>query len=345
MATAAAGFLVYVGLVAWQRRRDPGLGRQLLFSLLAGLLGLAPYLYLLSHTGTTGGAVGTIFAFLRGLGYLPAHPPALLLGVGVGLALLLYQFPLTFLPGFLGLRHLVRQARLEVWLLGLAALGNVLFLLAATDPATGGEYWWNLHYYLQTYVVFALWIAVGLAALWPRIMPRRETLATVVLFTVVLPILLYALAPVVARPFTANLPGFRPLPGRDNLTYVLSPWKHRETGARRFGESILAALPPDSVLFADYSIWAVIRYLQVVEGARPDVELVQLLSVPEQVSAILRYRDRPHLFLADLYRYYDVEGIRQYFDILPYGPVYQLKRDSHESTPSLLLLPPDGVIF
>ncbi len=43
MATAAAGFLAYVGLITWQRRRDSGLGRQLLFSLLAGLLGLAPY--------------------------------------------------------------------------------------------------------------------------------------------------------------------------------------------------------------------------------------------------------------------------------------------------------------
>ncbi len=322
MATAAAGFLAYVAIIAWRRRGNPGLGRQLLFALLAGLLGLAPYLYLLARTGTTGSAVGTIRGFLRGLGYLLTHPPALFLGVGVGLALLLYQFPAAFLPGFLGLRHLARQAKPEAWLLGLAALGNVLFLLAATDPRTGGEYWWNLHYYLQTYVVFALWIAVGFAALWPRIVARKGTLAAVGLLTILLPILLYALAPAVARPFVSHLPGFRPLPGRDNLTYVLSPWKHRETGARRFGESILAALPPDSVLFADYSIWAVIRYLQVVEGACPDVELVQLSG--DQVSLILQYQNRPHLFLADTYRYYDVEGIRQHFDILPYGPIYQL---------------------
>lgn len=119
--------------------------------------------------------------------------------------------------------------------------------------------------------------------------------------------MLYALAPVVARLFVSNLPGFRPLPGRDNLTYVFSIWKHRETGARQFGESILKALPPNSVLSADYSIWAVIRYLQVVEGTRPDVELVQLSG--EQVSLILQYRDRPYLFLANVYRYYDLEGI------------------------------------
>jgi len=270
--------------------------------------------------------MGTILGFLRGLGYVMTQPQALLLGVAVGLALLIYQFPITFVPGFLGLRELARRMKPEAWMLGLAALGVLLFLLAATDPRAGGEYWWNLHYYLQMYVVFALWTAVGSDILWPRLVQRRWMLAGAVLLTIALPIALYALAPALARPFVSNLPGFRPLPGRDNLTYVLSPWKHRETGAREFGERILSALPPESVLFADYSIWAVIRYLQVVEGARPDVELVQLSG--DQVSLILRYRDHSNLFLADVYRYYDLEGIRRYFEIQPCGPVYRLVEKS-----------------
>ncbi|MBC7226907.1 MAG: DUF2723 domain-containing protein [Thermoflexales bacterium] len=322
MATAAAGFLAYVGIIAWRRRGEPGLRRELPLAALAWVAGVAPYLFLLTRTGTTGSALGTVLGFLRGLGYVATRPSALLLGLGVGLALLLYQFPLTFIPGFLGLRRLGRQAAPEAWMLGLAALGDVLFLLAAADPRAGGEYWWNLHYYLQMYVVFALWIAVGFADLWPRLTGRQCRIAAVILLTIALPILLYALAPAVARPFVSNLPGFRPLPGRDNLTYVLSPWKHRETGAREFGERILSALPSDSILFADYSIWAVIRYLQVVEGARPDVTLVQLSG--DQVSLVLQYRDRPHLFLADVYRYYDLDGIGRYFEIQPSGPVYQL---------------------
>ncbi len=322
MGTAAAGFLAYIGMIAWRRRREPGLGKELFLAALAWGVGVAPYIFLLTQTGTTGSAVGAILGFLRGLGYVAARPQALLLGIGVGLALFLYQFPITFIPGLLGLRRLGRQAGPEAWMLGLAALGNVLFLLAATDPQAGGEYWWNLHYYLQMYVIFSLWIAVGFAALWPRLVGRKWAVAGVVLLTVALPILLYALAPVAARPFASNLPGFRPLPGRDNLTYVLSPWKHHETGARQFGESILATLPPNSVLFADYSIWAVIRYLQAVEGARLDVELVQLAG--DQVSLVLQYRDRPHLFLADVYRYYDLEGIGRYFEIRPFGPIYRL---------------------
>ncbi len=322
MATAAAGFLAYIGLIAWRRRWEPGLRKALLLAALAWMTGAAPYLFLLIQTGTGGSALSTILGFLWGLGYVATHPQALLLGLSVGLALFLYQFPATFIVGLLGLQRLSRDAGPEVWMLGLAALGNVLFLLAATDPKAGGEYWWNLHYYLQTYVIFALWIAIGFSTLWPRMAGRKGIIAAAVLLTAVFPILLYALAPVAARPFLSNLPGFRPLPGRDNLTYVLSPWKHRETGARRFGESILAALPPDSVLFADYSIWAIVHYLQVVEGARPDVELIQLSG--DQVSLILQYRDHPNLFLADVYRYYDLEGIRRYFEIQPFGPVYRL---------------------
>ena len=324
MATAAGGFLAYIGIIAWGRRREPGLWRELAIAAAAGLLGLAPYLILLARSETTGGVAGTATRFLRAVTYLPTHPREFLLGIGVGFALLLYQFPLTFIPGFLGLRRMIREGDSKGWLLGLVVLGNVLFLLSALDPQAGGVYWWNLHYYLQAYVVFALWIGVGLAALWPRIASWKGSLAATILLTIAIPILLYALAPTIARPFTSNLPGFRPLPGRDNLTYVLSPWKHHETGARALGEQILEALPPNSVIFADYSIWAVLNYLQVVEGARPDVELVKLPSQPAQVPLILQYRDRPYLFLADLYRYYDVEGIRQHFDILPHGPIYRL---------------------
>jgi len=137
----------------------------------------------------------------------------------------------------------------------------------------------------------------------------------------------YAIAPAVARPFTANLPGFRSLPGRDNLTYVLSPWKHDETGARELGESVLGALPANSVLFADYSIWAVVRYLQVVEGARPDVVLVELppAGSGKQVAEILSHRPASSaLFLADVNRYYEMSDIQLHFDVIAWPPIHRL---------------------
>ena len=50
-------------------------------------------------------------------------------------------------------------------------------------------------------------------------------------------------------------------------------------GARELGESMLRALPEDSVLFADYSLWSIMRYLQEIEGQRADVTLVELPGV------------------------------------------------------------------
>ena len=123
------------------------------------------------------------------------------------------------------------------------------------------------------------------------------------------------------------MPGFRTLPGRDNFIYVLSPWKFNETGARPMGENILSSLPPNSVLFADYSLWAVVRYLHEVEGLRPDVNIIELPTVPsgQQLPTIRAYSPAKQVFLADNYaRYYDLSAIQVFYDIAPTGAVYHL---------------------
>jgi hypothetical protein len=211
-------------------------------------------------------------------------------------------------------------------MLALIAAGNVGFLLGATDPRTGGEYVWNLHYYLLTYVVFAQWLAVGLAHLWPHLARTRLRLTASALLMVGLPVMVYALAPIVARAFTANLPGFREVGGRDNLSYVLSPWKQDETGARTFAESILNTLPPDSILLADYSIWSILNYLQIVESRRLDLTLIQMpaAGTGRQLPLILSQRGARNLFIADANRYYDVAEIETRFNITPVGPIYRL---------------------
>jgi len=289
------------------------------------LLGLTPYLFIVFHQGAASATSVTIFSFLKGVFYPLIHPTALLKDLGWGLALGVYQFPLTSLVGLIGLYALWRRDRSAAALVILSLLGTTAFLFAAIDPASGGAYVWNLHYYLQAYLIFALALAFGFKVIWDRWCakhPFRQ--AVVVALILFLPIFFYALAPILALPFVSNLPDFRPLPGRDNLTYVLSPWKQNETGARDFGEQILEALPPQSTLVADYSIWAVIHYLQVVENARPDVELVLLPASGQQASGLLRYRHVSNLFLADTYRYYDVPDIQHYFLIIPAGPIYRL---------------------
>ncbi len=327
MATAAAGFLAYIVLVVWEKRRSAQARRQALVAGAVGLLGCASYIWFLNSTDSSQGTFSAVTTFLSGLGYSLSSPKALARALAWGIALLFYQFPFATLIGFVGLWRLSRTHSKENWLLFLVAGGDVAFLMAAVDPRTGGDYVWNLHYYLQAYVVFALWIAAGFAYLWPRwCASQRLRQVALLLITIVLPIAVYAVAPIVAQATLTNMTGFRQLPGRDNFSFVLSPWKHQETGAREFGEAILGALPPNSVIFADYSLWAVLRYLMVVEGQRPDVKLVELpyAGSHAQLPLILGYSDHRELYLADTWRYYDMDDIQSRFEVKPWPPVYRL---------------------
>jgi hypothetical protein len=325
MFTAALGFAVYGVLMARQSGKSSGLPRQLIVAAGLFLLSLLPFILLTTSGGQTQNTSGSIGAFVGGLLTALLSPDRLLLGLGAGLALLIYQFFVTIPIAIIGLRRSWRINRPLAWLLLLIAAGDIAFLLGATDPRTGGDYVWNLHYYLQFYVVFALWLAVGFDTLRSLFQTRLRQVATVGL-SVGLPIFVYALAPIVARPFVANLPGFRDVGGRDNLTYVLSPWKQNETAPRTFADSILATLPENSVFFADYSIWSMINYLQIAEHARLDVTLVQMptAGVHEQLPLLLTYRTKPNLYLADTGRYYDLSEIQTYFEVIPIGPIYQL---------------------
>lgn len=331
MATAVLGFAVFVVVIFWQNRHVLAMRRQLLVGVIVGILSLLPYVLVSSHAESSGDSVGTAVRFLRGLGYLVTTPKAMLMGLGWGGALLLYQFPLTIIPGFVGLQRCWKETPAENWLLSLVALGDVVFLMAAVDPRTGGDYVWNLHYYLQVYIVFSLWIAIGTKHLLPWLSKLPYKWVSLALLFVLVPIIAYTAAPPVAKIVLKDVPGFRELPGRDNFTFVLSPWKHTETQARVLGESMLDALPENSVILADYSLWAMVRYLQVVEGQRPDVTLVRMPYAGKhaQVPLISEYISWDAIFIADVGRYYDIQEIEEAFEVIPVYPIYQLVPKDH----------------
>lgn len=323
LATAALGIAPFVLLVMRDRARTL-LSRELLIASLFFVLGLIPYVVLASDVMQASNISDTFRGFLGSAWAALTAPVSMAIGLGLGLVLLIYQFPITILAGGLGLRALLQADRAVAMLLGGIALGNVLLLLLLVPSQFSADYVWNLQYYFPLYISIALMIAVGFAKLEPRLQTSGQS-AAAILSTILLPIVIYWAAPIIARPLAANMPGFRQIGNRDNLTYVLSPWKQSETGARVFGENILDSLPRNSVLFADYSIWAIVNYLQVVEGQRLDIDLVELspANSGQQLPAILAHSDRP-LFVADIGRYYDMAAIQQYFSVQPAGAVYRL---------------------
>lgn len=326
MSVVAAGFAFFVLAVLWSQRRDRPVWRPLLLTAVAFGIGLSPYVYLMLHFGSTEGTGGTVTSYFSGIVYTLTHLRALFTGIFWAVFLGDYQFPLTALAGVLGLVYLWRHDRVVAGCILLSLAGTFLFMLSAIDPqaASGGTYIWNLHYYLQAYVIYTFAIAAGFLVLWQTWCATSiYRKSAVVALALVLPVVLYAIAPVLVSPFMTDIPDFRPLPGRDNLRYVLTPWKQFETGPREYADGIVQALPPNSYLFADYGAYWVVKYLQVAEHVRPDITVVELTSA-NQPQTLLQYKNQPNVFLADVYRYYDLPGIEKYYTIVPDGPIYRL---------------------
>ncbi len=323
MAVSAAGFIVFILIVLWSRRAQAHTWLVLGLIGVCFIAGLAPYLYMTFQQGNGASNGSIVLGFLTSIYYPFVHPRVLLSAIQWGVLLGIYQYPVTVLAGLAGLYVLWRQDRNVFWLIALSIFGTFLFLFAAADPAAGNVYVWNLHYYLQAYVPFAIAIAAGIYYLWKKLaLWRWQKLALTLVCIFAVPVAVYAISPTLVRYVWSDVPDFRPLPGRDNFTYVLSPWKQNETGARTFGEQILQQLPGNSTLFADYSIWTIINYMQIVEHARPDVTLVELTT--NQVDTINQHRSQPNLFMADTYQYYDIDNISKSYDIVPHGTIYQL---------------------
>lgn len=325
MATAAAGLAAFVVLAA----REAGGRNVRRAATVCGLsfaAGVTPFAILILQAGSGSAIAATALRFLGGLTYAFTHPAELAEGVGWAVVLAVYQFPLTAPFAVAGFVSLCRRDPPLAACVGLIAGATIAFLLGALDPTTGGAYVWNLHYYLQAYVAFAPALACGFLRLQQGWIARRPLRAAAAAFaSLAVPPLLYATAPSFARRVALDVPDFRPLPGRDNFAYALTPWKHHETAPRAYAEAMFAAVGRGGVLFADYGPWAMLHYLQEVEHARPDVELVLLRGKRTQVAQILSRRTRQGMFLADTYRYYDLPGIEAHFELIPAGPIFRLK--------------------
>jgi Protein of unknown function (DUF2723) len=124
------------------------------------------------------------------------------------------------------------------------AAGVLLAALVAVNVFVYVSYRRELvHYLLLTWLVLAVWAAVSVEWVATRL-PRRVALAAVA----------FALVPAVVA--AANYPRY----DRSEL----------RTG-EQLVDRVLAALPPDAVLFTYWDLGTALEYAQCVEGRRPDV--------------------------------------------------------------------------
>jgi hypothetical protein len=263
---------------------------------------------------------------------LTIEPEPTVREVGRYFLYLAYQFPSISLPlGFVGIWVLWRDRRAVAGLLLMTVAVNASIFIHRTDWESATKF----VFYIADYAVFGILCAVGtdemLRRLAHRAGPGRSRLAwgaAILAAVAVLPVAIYEVVPTLAERFGLDLVHSNPLPYRDNQRYFLNPNKHGEDGASRYATEALETVKPAAVIFADYTPGAVLRYLKVVKGVRPDVVLRFAPSVGEPVPVqwVLDGQHRRPLYLASLRPdYYDLRGLTGEYDLIPAGSVVEVR--------------------
>ena len=262
-------------------------------------------------------------------------------GVDFGPAMLDYR--MAGLPrdvalwiGFLGLQFVGPAALLALYALwrGRGWLGDVrwqaLALLFAVNVGFALTYRVNDAYvfFLPSYLAAALVVGQGaelVAARWGGLR-RAPAQAGLLAALAVTPAVVYLLLALLFARQGINPLGVRSLPEREPNLYFLWPAKASYTGARTYGLAAFAALPPQATLIADHTPLEPLRYLQSIEGVRPDVRLVKI-EPGDDLGPVIAGLQGP-VFVADQDpRYYNLTtlpGVR----LAATGPVFAVVRDA-----------------
>jgi len=152
--------------------------------------------------------------------------------------------------GLLGFFSLLRKDKALWLLLTLAFLGYTAFFIRS---------WWDTAWgFIPSFVIFALWVGYGfhtclelLATLYQRSPPRIPRVA---IYTV----LYGGIAVTLLQTLVRHAPV-----ANQTTNYA----------TELYGKQLLAQLPPDALLFCEYS-WFPLVYLQQVERQRPDLTVI-----------------------------------------------------------------------
>ena len=184
-------------------------------------------------------------------------------------------------------------------------------------------------FYLPSYLPVIVWIASGFRSVLCYVnkrFPSRCRLGYLLLVVVIIavPILIYRLGPeLVARGVTFR--DTRHMPGPRGRYFFLWPPKSGYDDPRVFAENVLAAAPPGSVLWADPTLAAPLRFLHDVEAIRQDVKIMYCCWDLKERLPLLEGRPSALVDLSP--RVYPVEWLDAQYEIRPYGPIYLLSED------------------
>jgi hypothetical protein len=244
---------------------------------------------------------------------------------------LMYQFPIIgFAVGLFGAWSQIEShsERRKLCFLLILLLANIVF-------ASGYMRQKQFFLMIGSFVVFSIWIGIGISALssWAhRRGPKYKAIGyfTVLSITLV-PVIFYFCMPTIVKKYNLDLVKARSLSYRDNTRFFLVPAKHNEYGAERFGKEVFLIAAPKSIIIADFTPIAVLRYYQKVHKMRKDVWLKLIDFEPLDLEFVDRYINQRPIYLADdLEPDYNIAGLKTKYNLIRVGPIIKIEPKSGE---------------
>ncbi len=181
-------------------------------------------------------------------------------------------------------------------------------------------------FYLPSYVAFVLFIGAGWQWLTENWLNRKPRLRIVLLAGILLiPLFTYYAISDTMTTLDINPLGVRDLPGREPNWFFLWPAKTGYLGAETYGRTAFAAVPPNGALLADHTPYEALRYLQQVEGVRPDVNLIKVQVGADITPVLDTLPPDTAVCLADNNpNYYNLSQLTEW-ELQPVLPIYCLR--------------------
>lgn len=292
------------------------------------LLGALPYLWLIGSALAEGQSLGAV---VHSAAFGQSWAGAVLnRSVSLGLLrenVLLFGYNFAtpnVLLTVVGVAWLFGRGGSKRWLGWVLAVMLVLYGGFAGRYTVADRYAFFLPFYALTAVL------VGLGAAW---VAQRWHWGVCwragVLLAALLPVGVYAVAPVVAERAQVRLGTKRQLPYRNEYRWFLQPWKRGYDGPARFARETFDTAGADAVVYADQTTVYPLLYAQRVGGCSRDVSVVSSRVHSGAVAAleegsVAAWVARGQLYVVTPAAGYCPVFLLDHYDFEPAGPIWRV---------------------
>ena len=235
-----------------------------------------------------------------------------------------YNFPtpniILFVFGLFALRKLSSLRAFANILLAV----TVLFFIFAFRYTVPDRY----AFFIPFYCLVSIIIGIGFDRLFVLYNNKLVTVAAFIL--ALLPIGVYAVAPVIAERMQVNMGTNRQIPYRNDYTYFLRPWQGGNYGPSLFAEEALDIVEDNAAIIADgttvYSLW----YAQTIKNIKPGVIVLSshgdyknLIDFPT-AQTISRLLTEKQVYVVSPVEGYCLDFLLDNYSFKEAGPLYQV---------------------